>query len=136
MADLIEINGVKYEGGDGISERRDDFETFLLHVNGCGAGNARFDLVPDTIWFRSIVHICNIHDDEWVFCEPTREAFNASNLRFKRNLVKWVTDVSNDIMLPLRARRAMVYYAFVDSHLGWKAFCDCKRELGTPVTCL
>lgn len=131
--ELITINGIEYEGGNGITERREDFETFLLNVNGCGAGNAKFDLVPDTNNLRSITHICNLHDDDWTFCEPTRKAFDEANLRFKRNHIKWAKEVSNFIMRPRRIARAELYYLFVDSAIGWKAFCDCKEKLGTPV---
>ncbi len=38
--EAITINGIEYEGQDGITSRRADFFTFLAHVNGCGAGPA------------------------------------------------------------------------------------------------
>ena len=30
--------------------------------NGCGAQTAKFDFVPDSIWFLYIGHACHIHD--------------------------------------------------------------------------
>jgi hypothetical protein len=133
MMDPVTINGIEYEGQDGITSRRSDFLTFLANVNGCGAGPATIDLVPDTNYFRSIKVVCNLHDDSWVFCAPTREAFNETNLAFLRNHERWAKAVSNMFMVKLRLRRAKTYYWFVQSDLGWSAFKECKLNLGTPV---
>ena len=35
--------------------------------NGCGAANAKFDFVPDSIWLLYIGHACHIHD--WMYNE-------------------------------------------------------------------
>jgi len=121
MSEHIEIDGVHLLGYSGINERREDFEEFLKHANGCGAGNAKFDFVPDTIYGLRITPVCNLHDDEFTFCEKTREAFDQANYNFYENLKRWINAKSNCVIRFPRLLRAGAYYKAV-SKWGWDAF--------------
>jgi hypothetical protein len=133
MSEAIEIEGVMLLGHDGINERRADFMEFLKKVNGCGAGNAKFDFVPDTMYFLSVKIVCNLHDDNFTFCDPNKKAFNNANAEFHENLKRWIKAKSFFWMVPLRLARAKTYYEAVDK-FGWSSFCDCKEKLGTPIS--
>ncbi len=40
-------------------------EELEKYTNGCGAANAKFDFIPDTMWFLSIHAACKAHDWEY-----------------------------------------------------------------------
>lgn len=130
----IIIDGVTLEGCTGISDRREDFDTFLEHTNGCGAGDAWIDFVPDTVYGLSITPICNLHDDAFVFCEPTEDAFHVVNKEFYENMRAWIKAKSSLRWRwrRLRYARAYVYYKLVEWR-GFSSFCACKEALGEEV---
>ena len=128
----IEIDGVMLEGWYGINARREDFETYLEVTNGCGAGNAPLDFVPDTMYGLCIKAICNLHDDAFVFCPPDRQSFDKANEELYSNLRKWIYAKSGRAMRYPRYLRAYIYYLAV-SYLGYSAFKACKKELGMEV---
>ena len=130
--EIIIIDGVKLEGCIGINTRRDDFLAYLENTNGCGAGNAKFDFVPDTIWGLDITPICNLHDDHFVFCGPHVAGFNEANKCFKNNLIAWNDAKSNWLMKYPRRLRIETYYKMV-SNFGWSAFVDCKTLLNQKI---
>ncbi len=51
-------------------------------INGCGAGNAKFDFVPDTMYGLDISAACDIHDFMYHIAEPTIEAKNEADRIF------------------------------------------------------
>ena len=125
MSEHIEIEGVHLLGCNGINSRRADFDTFLENVNGCGAGNARFDFIPDTMYGLAITPVCNLHDDSYTFCEPTRKGFDNANYEFHENLKRWIRMKSNIFLRYPRLARAKTYYEAVNK-FGWSAFCACR----------
>lgn len=129
MTEHIEIEGVHLLGCAGINARREDFFEFLKHVNGCGAGNAKFDFIPDTMYGLSVTPVCNLHDDAYTFCEPTQAGFAQSNNEFYENLKQWIKAKSNIFMRYPRLARAKTYYEAVNK-FGWDAFVDCKKAQG------
>lgn len=125
----IIIDGIELEGCYGINERREDFDTFLENTNGCGAGDAWIDFVPDTMYGLSITPICNLHDDAYTFCDATREAFDLVNLEFYNNMREWIYVKSHWSLRHLRYMRAHTYYKLVKAK-GWSSFVSCKEALG------
>lgn len=76
----------------------------------CGAENALFDFIPDTIYSISIRKSCCIHDDRFERGGDVVD-FNNANLEFLQNMLielkageKWWTPMF------LARRRAMTYY--------------------------
>lgn len=56
-AEEVTIDGVSLIVPVGTAKAMADKETWKEHVNGCGAGNARFDFVPDNIYGLSITSV-------------------------------------------------------------------------------
>ena len=90
----------------------------------CGAENARFDFVPDSIYGLSIKEACCIHDDRYSRGGIEQDKINA-DLEFLENLLtiignnrKWYYPTF------LARRRAMSYYEAVvragDSSFNWR----------------
>lgn len=129
MSETIVVDGLELLAADGIAERLEDFQTFMDNTNGCGAGGARIDLVPDTMWGLNISMICNLHDDGFVFCEASRRGFRESNKNLKHNLTIWNNAKSHGMLRLLRRIRIEIIYIAVSSPLGWRAFVACKKEL-------
>lgn len=48
--EIIKIEGVPLAVPVGTKKAMVDQVSWNNHVNGCGAGNAKFDFVPDTMW--------------------------------------------------------------------------------------
>lgn len=89
--------------------------------NGCGAANAKFDFVPDTIYGLFIGHACNIHD--WMYNEGrTLEAKKEADRVMPNNMLRLI-DRGNRWYQPkfLMRRRALKYYYAV-KYFGGPAF--------------
>lgn len=86
--------------------------------NGCGAANAKFDFVPDTVYGLSIAAACNIHDfmyNEGRSIEDKEEADRVmlnNMLRLIKRANVWYSPSA------LRRRRALKYYEAVDAFGG------------------
>jgi len=76
----------------------------------CGAENALFDFIPDTIYGISIKKSCCIHDDDFERGGDIVD-FNNANIRFLQNML---TEIREGIVwwkpTFLANRRAMSYY--------------------------
>lgn len=103
------------------SFRASSFETLTKVCNGCGAANAKFDFVPDTIYGLRISPACNIHD--WMYhngrtledkMEADRVMLN-NILRLIKRDKKWFRPKF------LMRRRALKYYYAV-KYFGGPAF--------------
>jgi len=88
--------------------------------NGCGAANAKFDFVPDTIYGLCITPACNIHD--WMYDEagPDIVFKREADRVFLNNILRIIEDKGGFLKF-LRRRRALKYYLAV-KYLGGLAF--------------
>lgn len=59
-AQQLAISGVLYAPASFKAASELELEE---NCNGCGAAGAKFDFVPDSIWFLYIGYACHIHDD-------------------------------------------------------------------------
>jgi len=102
-------------------------ETKKAVVNGCGAGSALFDFVPDNILGLDISECCNIHDYMYHVGETNEDKLEADRV-FLNNLVRTID--KNTSWKWIRKRRkkiAYVYYKAV-SKFGGPAFWDEKNN--------
>jgi len=79
--------------------------------NGCGSSQAKFDFIPDSVYFLKIRQACDIHD--WMYhygkgIEGKEEADRA----FLNNMLRLI-ERGNRFLKPLRRRRALKYYEAV-----------------------
>jgi hypothetical protein len=91
--------------------------------NGCGAENARFDFVPDTIYGLSIFEACRRHDWAYFIADNKEMAdyeFLANMLTIINSHKKWYYPHF------LARRRAMSYYEAV-VRFGGDAFDSGKK---------
>jgi len=92
-----------------------------LVCNGCGAGDAKFDFVPDRIYGTYIGHACHIHD--WMYDEGLTA--NDKVVADKQFLVNMEKLISRDTAWYkpkfLMIQRAIKYYLAVKK-FGDKAF--------------
>ena len=90
--------------------------------NGCGAANAKFDFVPDTIYGLYIGHVCNIHD--WRYEHGrTEEDRDEADREMRNNMLRLIDRACDDSWFYRRIkwlmrRRAKTYYAAVSSFGG------------------
>ncbi len=88
--------------------------------NGCGAANAKFDFVPDSIYGLKIQEACHIHD--WMYHQgKTIEDKKEADRVFLNNLLRLIeaqTSFVGKLLKPLRRRRALKYYEAVVSFGG------------------
>lgn len=92
-----------------------------LVCNGCGAAGAKFDFIPDTIYFTYIGYACHIHD--WMYDEGlTIEDKECADRVFLNNLYRIIKH-KNAWYKPtfLMRQRALKYYLAV-KHFGGDAF--------------
>jgi len=94
-------------------------------VNGCGAAGARFDYVPDTIYFLSIVEACNIHDFMYHIGETLEDKKLADRV-FLNNMFRLIEARGGWLRFP-RRRRALKYYNAV-KYFGASAFWEGKNK--------
>ena len=97
-------------------------------VNGCGPQNARFDFVPDTIYFLSIVDACNIHDFMYHIGQTIEDKAEADRV-FLNNMLRLIEREKGffgKLLKPFRRRRALKYYEMVVAY-GGPAFWDGKN---------
>lgn len=89
----------------------------------CGAENAKFDFIPDTIYGLSIREACCIHDDRYGRGGNINDK-NYADSEFLANLV-YIINSCDKWYYPtwLARRRAMAYYdavvRFGDSSFNW-----------------
>lgn len=92
--------------------------------NGCGSSKAKFDFIPDTVWFLAIRRACDIHD--WMYhYGKTLEDKEEADRVFLNNMLRLIEAQSNRLMKPLRRRRALKYYEAVTA-FGGPCFWDGK----------
>ena len=94
--------------------------------NGCGAGNAKFDFVPDTVYGLSITKACNIHDWMYHFAEGSHEVKKQCDRIFLFNMLRIVNDKGGWLMKP-RRWRVHNYYRAVKK-FGGPAFWEGKNS--------
>jgi len=79
--------------------------------NGCGAANAKIDLIPDTCWGLYIGYACMVHDFDYHIGKTEADRRFADE-RFKRNLLALIAR-SNPALWPARRIRVNTYYKSV-----------------------
>ena len=79
--------------------------------NGCGAANAKFKFVPDSIWGLSITEACFIHDWMYEFGETSNDKLQA-DATFLLNMITLV-ERGNRFLRLLRRLRALEYFGAV-----------------------
>jgi len=91
--------------------------------NGCGAANAKFDFIPDTIYFTYVGYACNIHDWMYYIGKTINDKDEADRV-FLNNLCRLIKR-DNSWWKPkfLMRRRAKKYYLAV-KYFGGDAFWD------------
>jgi len=90
-----------------------------LICNGCGAANAMFDFVPDTIWGMDISKACNRHDFEYWWHDSEAKRKEADD-NFYSNLLWLIKSEGGWLRYPRRVR-AWAYYRMV-RYFGESAF--------------
>lgn len=98
-----------------------------LVCNGCGAADAKFDFIPDTIYFTYIGYACHIHD--WMYDEGlTAEDKNKADDVFLDNLYR-VIKLNDAWWKPtfLMRQRAKEYFLGV-AKFGGDAFWKGKES--------
>jgi len=91
-----------------------DDEHSLL-CNGCGAANAKFDFVPDTIWGLCITPACHVHDAMYSQGKNIEDKASADRT-FMNNLLRLIERELGwlgKLLKPFRRRRALKYYEAV-----------------------
>lgn len=114
----------------GVLDAHPDFvetpiEDLLWICNGCGAANAKFDFVPDTIWGMRISPACHIHDFDYNIGKVIEDKFSADR-RMLNNLLRLIERGSSRILRRFRRRRALTYYNAV-TDFGGPAFWSGKN---------
>jgi hypothetical protein len=104
-----------------IFEMPDDYKS-----NGCGAEGARFDFVPDTIYFVSIFEACRIHDWAYKMGETSDDKIVA-DLEFLNNLLKIINNVDKWYYPTALARRRAYKYYYAVKRFGFDAFWNNKE---------
>lgn len=82
MSKAIRIKKTQNMARAGLLDAPETFKEASLYelelvCNGCGAADAKFDFIPDTIYFTYIGYACHIHDwryDEGLTVEDKQEA--------------------------------------------------------------
>ena len=97
--------------------------------NGCGTGDWKGALVPETIYGLSVTRACNIHD--WMYergrcLEEKEKADDAFHVNMRR-LIRTGTPWFLLFLLPLRYARAFGYYQAVNI-AGYDAFWAGKKR--------
>jgi hypothetical protein len=92
--------------------------------NGCGAGNAKFDFVPDSIYGLYIGEVCNIHDYMYHVGVTLADKEEADRV-MRNNLIRLINN-KGGILKTLRRWRAGTYYVAVDKY-GGPAFWEGKN---------
>ena len=113
------------------------YEEIRAVCNGCGAADAKFDFVPDTIYLLKIKPCCDIHD--WMYHKgKTLQDRWEADATFFQNLVRLITSNTRFRWLRvLRIYRAAGYFVAV-REMGEPAFWSGKTVTGvltTPSTC-
>ncbi|MEX2524481.1 MAG: hypothetical protein WD750_05955 [Gammaproteobacteria bacterium] len=96
--------------------------------NGCGSAQAKFDFIPDTVWFLPIRKACDIHD--WMYAQGRDiEDKRQADRVFLNNMLRLVErerGIVGRLLKPLRRRRALKYYEAVNA-FGGPAFWSGKN---------
>ena len=102
-------------------------ELLMEICNGCGAANAKFDFVPDTIYGMRITDTCHIHDEDY-HTGSSNEDKEAADLRMKNNILSTIERERSFVrrmIKPLMRLRAKLYFKAVSDY-GGTAFWDGK----------
>lgn len=89
--------------------------------NGCGAANAKFDFVPDSIWFLYIGHACHIHDYMYHYGKTPEDKDEADRV-FLNNLCRIIDKDKSWWRSKNKMRRIAYGYYWSVSKLGGPAF--------------
>lgn len=95
-------------------------ELLMEICNGCGAADAKFDFVPDTIYGLCICSCCHLHDYGYHTGETGSDRDREDD-RFLINLINLIEEKRNWFMAFFSRRRALKYYEGVIT-FGEKAF--------------
>jgi len=103
------------------------FEAKRELCNGCGAGSALFDFVPDNIYGLDISECCNIHDYMYHIGETAENKSEADRV-FLNNLIRVID--KNTSWRWLRKRRKKVAYLYYNAvfKFGGPAFWNEKNS--------
>ena len=85
-------------------------------VNGCGAGSAMFDFVPDNIYGLDISEACNIHDYMYHEGKTLEDKLEADRV-FLNNLIRIID--SGTSWKWLRRRRKKIAYLYYNAVSKW-----------------
>jgi len=99
--------------------------------NGCGAANAKFDFVPDTIYRHCIGSVCDVHDFMYSKGKTIKAKEEADRVMLNNSL-RLIERVAGwkKYLKPLMRRRALKMYEAVNAY-GGPAFWDGKDEKDT-----
>ena len=115
----IKFHGVQYEAPEGfefIDRSIGEYPSF------CGAGEGIGDkVVPEIIGGMRCSHICHIHDESWLKCEPTKAGFIKGNMMFGYNLAVYLSTGKGFFATAWRLIKGAAYVGAV-STFGWKIF--------------
>ena len=100
-------------------------EQRYMVCNGCGAANAKFDFVPDTIYGLCITPACNIHDWMYYAADPDIIFKREADRVFFNNMLRIIED-KGGFLKTARRRRALKYYLAV-KYFGGPAFWEGKN---------
>ena len=94
--------------------------------NGCGAANAKFDFVPDTIYKHCIGPVCHIHDYMYHKGKTLKAKEEADRVMLNNllRMINRVTGWKSMLKMPMR-RRALKMYEAVNAY-GGPAFWEGK----------
>ena len=122
---INEIMDTKKLVATGLLSAADGFmatppELLSTICNGCGAADAKFDFVPDTIYGLCVCAVCHIHDFGYHIGTSEQDRHREDD-RFLMNLIHYINFNSNWLTGALRRRRALKYYEAV-REFGGDAF--------------
>ena len=96
-------------------------------VNGCGSAQAKFDFVPDSIWFLDISPACYIHDYMY-FVGETLEDKESADRVFLNNMLRLIDAETKWRLLKwLRRKTAKLFYQAV-KNFGGPSFWEGKNR--------
>ena len=106
-----------------------------LICNGCGAGSAMFDFVPDSIYGLDISEACNIHDYMYHIGKTIEDKLEADRV-FLNNIIRIID--ANTSWKWFRRRRKKIAYLYFDAVSKWggPAFWEDKNSTNNLKICV
>jgi len=96
--------------------------------NGCGASGAKFDFVPDTVWWLSITEACDRHDYMYFVAKPKLEEKAKADQAFRYNMLVIVENQSGNFFTRWLRRIGIQKYYLAVKHFGGPAFWEGKEK--------